>query len=127
MGLDAQIYVKGNITEEHAKHVSALLLNRVPGFVDDWEKDGAVFTRSKYDDDGRYVVQTLSRYYDEAYERGNWPDIYAVIMLLKHQFPWCTVHYGSDSTDDCPEVTADYLADTWAHWASDDGDAYHDR
>lgn len=127
MGLNAQIYVKGNITDEHAKHVSALLLNRVPGLVDDWDNNGQVLSRAQYSGDGRYEVQTLERYYGEGYERGYWPHIYATITLLRHQFPWATVHYGSDSTEDCPEVTDEDLAALWGHWASDNGDAYHDR
>lgn len=126
MGVDVNLYATGAVTDEDAKRVNALLLNRCERFVDDWRGTGVVFGP----DNGRYGevrwdVSTMSRYYGPYYERGYWPDIAAAIELLRRALPECTIHYGGDSDDECPVVTDDYLSGMWDHWAGPHGDDYH--
>ena len=125
MGVDVNLYVTGDVSDEDAVRVNALLLDRCDRFVDDWTGEGVVFSPTDAYDEPRWQVSTMARYYGPGYERGPWAEIAAAIILLRHALPGRTVHYGGDSDDACPVVDDEYLAEIWAHWAGPDGDDYH--
>lgn len=125
MGVDVNLYVTGDVTDDEVARVNALLLDRCPQFVDDWTGEGVVFGPADAYDEPRWQVSTMSRYYGKGYERGDWPKICGAIMLLRLALPGRDVHYGGDSDDDSPKVDDEWLAETWAHWAGPGGDDYH--
>lgn len=123
MGVDVNLYAEGEVTDEELAAAEALFSAR--SMLDHY--DGSYLSRAKYSDVLRVERNTLSRFYGEGYERGPWPAIYGDILLMRAAFPNCTIHYGGDGSDDCPEATDDYLADIWAHFVGPNGDAYRTR
>lgn len=120
MGVDVNLYAVGDVTDEELAAAEVLFAERSE--LDHW--NGSFLARATLDDQPRIERQTLSRYYDIGYERGPWPNIYADILLMRTAFPRCTIHYGGDSTDDCPEATDDSLADIWTHYLGPHGQDY---
>lgn len=104
MGIDAQIYLKAD--------------NDAPEF--EWPLPNG-YTLQPADPEraptgATHEVYTLSRYYGPGYERGPWPDLCAVLMLL-HACPSVqTVWYGGDNTDDAPECPPTRVQELAAHF-----------
>jgi hypothetical protein len=117
MGLDANIYAVGNISDAALERGREFLRER--GIEE-------ALTRSTYYEDERVEVHTLDRYYGPGYERGHWPRIFEMIVTLRAAFPDATVHYGSDSDDYAPEVDDERLASLWAHWFGPDWNSYRE-
>src|SRR5689334_7021691 len=113
MGIDIQIYVKGDVSDEE--------LDRAR---DEWDFRiyDARLERSDWDHDkGRVQVdQTYIRYWGPGYERGPWPQIASWIEAMSAAFPNRDICYGGDDDDDetIPIVTDDMMRKFWAHWRS---------
>ena len=71
----------------------------------DWEKElGAT-----------HSIDTYSRYYGKGYERGSWPDICSVLMLLFACPNVKRVWYGGDSSDP-PEISREQVNEISMHF-----------
>ena len=123
MGLNAEIYVLGDWTEEQVAAAEALFENRLPDFL----VDGEI---ARWGD--TLDIGGLDRYYGPGYERGPWPTLYAAFRLAKRCFPDATVIYSSDAST--PEdyagdsgTTEAELQEIWDHWLGPNGDAYFER
>lgn len=128
MGVDAEIYVFGPVSDDEMRDAEAFCADRL---------SGSVVYRGKGDDgpdlvrrttlEGQPIValDTWSRLYEVGYERGPWPEIYGAIMTMQAAFPGRSVYYGGDSTDSHPVATPERLASLWAHFLGPDGLAYH--
>ena len=118
MGVDVNLYAKGVVTDNELMRANDYITERLGVcdlFYSDW------LTRSDYD---RVAFSTMQRYYGPHYERGDWPTIYSDIRVLKGALPECTVHYGGDYDNECPEVDDNYLDDIWNHWLGPHGQDY---
>jgi hypothetical protein len=91
MGIDVVIYFRSD---------------GAPDLEESLPKDFTVRSgRPESHPDATHMIDTTARYYGPGYERGPWPDICAVLMLL-HACPQVsTVWYGGDSSDDQPVFT----------------------
>lgn len=70
-----------------------------------------------------HEIDTMARYYSQGYERGPWPHICAVLMLL-HACPGVgKVWYGSDAHDRLPEFTPDDVCRLSQHFMAN-GEPY---
>ena len=118
MGLDANIYAVGNISDDD--------LERAEGFLRERGVSEGL-SRPTYNEDGRVTVDTLIRYYGPGYERGHWPEIFEMIVTLRAALPDAVVHYGSDSDDYAPVADDELLASLWAHWFGPEWDGYRTR
>jgi hypothetical protein len=121
MGLDVNLYAEGVVTDEELAAAEAYFAAR--SLSRPWD-DGPHLARTTYPSDRIEVDCGGARYYGPGYERGPWPTIHADILLLRHALPQCTVHYGGDSTDDCPEATDEVLSEVWEHFLGPRGDNY---
>lgn len=117
MGLDVTLFVEGDVTDEQIEAAEKLFAER--SLLDTWG-DSVYIQRSDYHP-GRVERKTLHRYYGPGYERGDWPMIYADILLMRAAFPGMTVYYGSDCQDTWDEATDEVLAEIWQHWAGPNG------
>lgn len=63
-----------------------------------------------------HEVDSGSRYYGEGYERGSWPDICAVLMLLHACLGVGKVWYGGDSCETISEFGIDDVLETSRHF-----------
>lgn len=125
MGIDVNLYVEGDITDDEFDAAFAYMEARVGRRSGD---DLAVLERNPhYADPMRIEFGTLERYYGPGYERGYWPGIYAAIMAMRHAFPGRQVFYGGDTTQDAEAVTDERLDAIWQHWLGPDGDNYYGR
>jgi DNA-binding transcriptional regulator YbjK len=109
MGLDVQMWTVGNFTDKEV----ARLDQRVSDI------DGRIVRTS---DGLRW--DTLMRYWAPGYERGSWPSIHAVWLLLTSTGN--PVYYSDDEAlaeNVAPFTEAD-AANYWKHWSSPEGDAY---
>lgn len=120
MGLDVTLFAEGDISDEQIAVAEALFRER--GQLDPW-KNGYL-ERSEHEPNG-VQHSTLMRYYGPGYERGNWPAIYADILLMRAAFPGMTVYYGHDCQDVYEEATDERLKEIWDHWLSPNGKAYY--
>lgn|SRR5574337_36845 len=104
MGIDARIYAK--LDDDRAEFEWSLPNGYVLRAVDvDWAPEGAT-----------HEVDTSARYYGPGYERGVWPDLCAVLMLL-HACPAVRkVWYGGDTTEDVPECPRTRVLELTAHF-----------
>lgn len=115
MGIDVELYFEkiGDLTFEW-------------GFPPGWNVVD-ISARKKEDfPDATHEFDTLSRYYGKRYERGCWPDICAVLMLL-HACPGVgKVWYGGDSgigvfecsPDDVVNLSRHFMKIGVSEWAS---------
>lgn len=74
-----------------------------------------------------HECDTLSRLYSDGYERGSWPDICAVLMLLFACPGVGRVWYGGDSYDTIPEVTPDDVLELSRHFMEHGERPYRSR
>ena len=119
MGVDADFYLKGTWTEEQKISFTDAAQRRYL-----WDE----YSRLTEWEDGWLEFRTLNRYYGKGYERGSWPYIYSIFLLLKNHFPETTLFYGGDSMpDETIEMTDERIAELWAHWLSSDGVNYRSR
>jgi hypothetical protein len=123
MGMDVNLYVEGDVFEAHLQAANAFALARGVSGLDTGDTP---FVRRDYTP-VRIEWRTLTRFYGLHYERGHWPAIHNAIRVMQGAFPGMVVHYGSDSFDEAPEVTDDFLAELWDHWLGPDGRAYSQR
>lgn len=65
---------------------------------------------------GRYEFCSIFRCYGRDYARGHWPDIYAIIRLLRHELPEHEIRYGGDCGDDGDVCTDAFLDGMWQFW-----------
>lgn len=126
MGIDAEIYIKANLTPERREDVEAYLRDRCPS-LHDW--DGHVISQDSHGyNDGRWNLNILNRWYAPGYERGHWPEIYGMIRAMQAAFPGQDVYYGSDSgNESCDPVTPEFLEGMWQHWLGPNGRNYYNR
>jgi hypothetical protein len=69
-------------------------------------------------DGATHEIDTLARYYGEGYERGPWPELCAVLMLLHARPDVENVWYGGDGTEDVPECPKARVQELSAHFMS---------
>lgn len=132
MGVDCEIYVKGEMSYGQVVRAAEYVKERIPfGMLFDSDiHDGPFNVSDAADhDDGqeRLELYVSTRYYGPGYERGDWPSIYAAIRLMQTAFPNQDVYYGGDNTDDHPVVTDEMIASLWDHYLGPDSQAYHRR
>lgn len=123
MGVDVNLYAVGDVTARELAAAEEFIIERC-GEADEFF--GAWLTRGDlaYYGSPRVELGTMGRYYGPGYERGDWPTIHNQILSLRAALPMCTIHYGGDGEDDCPEATDAYLAEIWQHYLGPDGFAY---
>ncbi|OLT35615.1 hypothetical protein BJF84_13395 [Rhodococcus sp. CUA-806] len=118
MGIDVQLTVAGDISDEQLEQANAHVSAHDPGgFGLDLRKDGRFLLRDQtYDERVQYY--SLSRYWGPSYPRGYWPTIYAAIRVLQAAFPGMAVYYGDDIDDeDLGDLcTREYLEQMWTRW-----------
>lgn len=79
-----------------------------------------------YNTNATYRVQLFGRYYGPGYERGDWPNLYAILRWLQLNLPEnSSIWYGGDSDDAPTLVTEDFLTEMWTHWAAVGGVPYY--
>lgn len=122
MGLDVNLYVEAEITDEYLQLASAYMRSKVEEFVVD---DMPALEKEAVDGRTRIVVNTWTRYYGFNYERGPWPEIYGAIRVLQAMFPGYPVYYGPDTTDTGEAVTEAFLEEMWGHFLSPRGRDYY--
>ena len=132
MGVDVLLYAETTPTAQELE--AARDLFRRSAIADDYTDNfGRVHWRClEFEDETewsapRVVANVTCRYWDEGYERGDWPDIYGAIRLLQAAFPSARVFYGGDYDDTAPEVTEERLRDLWAHFLGPHGNDYRER
>jgi hypothetical protein len=126
VGIDCEIYVEAEVTDEFLSFAEEYMMKRVPSFA--WRRDeGDTILRRRDYPEPRVEVQTLSRYYGTGYERGDWPDIYAAIRAMQGVFSDRPVFYGGDVSEYGMECTPEFLEEHWTHWQSAEGFGYRDR
>jgi len=112
MGVDLQMWAVGDFSDDDIARLN--------------ERVGQIGGRIARKQSGATGIEWLSltRYWGPGYERGPWPDIYAVWMLLSATGR--PVYYTDDlSTEQYAEPFTRQDADRfWEHWAGDRGDAY---
>ena len=120
MGVDVMLFARGIVSDAELLAAKKFISSRV--HLDDYTTKEGVLTRSDYLPD-LVVYHSLDRYYGPGYERGWWPEIYNVIVVMRSALPNCTIHYGSDSDDyqDIEETTEEDLDQMWDYWLSPDG------
>lgn len=118
MGIDVNMYATGTVTDEQFAEAVAYLELHLgkPEYGDAWIEHDR--------DEGRIYFQSMDRYYGPGYERGYWPSIYSEILALRTALPGCSVHYGSDTSDDADEIDDAELARIWEHWLGPHGQDY---
>lgn len=126
VGIDCEIYVEGEVTEEGLSVAEAYMMKRVPSFKWRDDENDVLLSVHEYPEP-RVVVNTLARYYGEGYERGDWPEIYAAIRAMQGAFPERTVFYMGDVSTYGTECTPEFLEEHWIHWQSPKGFGYRDR
>jgi len=131
MGVDVLLYAETIPTAQELE--AARDLFRRSAISDDYESDGRVRWHClEFEDETewsrpRVIANVTTRYYGKGYERGDWPSIYGAIRLLQAAFPTARVFYGGDTDDVAPEVTEEWLAETWAHYLGPNGNSYRDQ
>lgn len=65
-----------------------------------------------------HKIHTLCRYYGPGYERGLWPALCAILMLLHADESIERVWYGDDGDDECalPECPPERVLELSAHY-----------
>ena len=123
MGVDVTLFARGAVSDVALEQAVEYMSMRV--LLDEYTKEQGVLTRCEHEKD---VIDyhSLDRYYGPGYERGWWPEIYNVIMVMRSALPTCTIHYGSDSFDyhEIPEITAQKLDVMWGYWLGPHGQDY---
>ena len=66
-------------------------------------------------------------YYGQNYERGNWPELCAIIEFLRNRIPKSRVWYGPDTSDELTLVSREWLDEMWEYWAYNGCRPYDDR
>lgn len=128
MGIDAEIYGVGDITDARLHEVEQFFLRRGPEGFAILGEDGHFLNRRR---DPRIItLDTLSRWYGPGYERGSWPDIALALETFRRAAPELTIYYEDDTTcefDQQFKYTPELAAEMWDHYFGPHGDAYHDR
>lgn len=112
MGLDAQIYVQGDLKENKR---DLFYFNCHIGAASDGTEQIEIYGYSHYDH-----AFELDRVFTGAYPRGNWPEIYGLIRACKDKWPNAKVFYTDDHSasyrEPANECTDEFLADMWRTW-----------
>lgn len=117
MGVDMVIGVRGTFTPEQ----EAKLRWRVARVFGSAEAKDL----SKYEEEDRVEFYNGWRYYDTGYARGPWPQIRALLLLFRQEFPECVIHYAPDSIHSIgPEATDALIAEIDAYWVKNDNQRY---
>lgn len=66
-------------------------------------------------------------YYGPKYERGDWPELCAIIEFLRKRIPQSKIWYGVGGTDELNHVTPDWLDEMWEYWAYNGCRPYDDK
>ncbi|GGO86708.1 hypothetical protein GCM10011584_09680 [Nocardioides phosphati] len=122
MGVDVNLYAETTATDVELAQAEAFFVDR-SDLGDNWRGDGIFYVDNSFGAP-RIGLQTLSRYYGEHYERGDWPRIYGAIRVMQAAFPGARVFYGGDTTDDGEECTDEMLTRIWRHFLSPNGNDY---
>lgn len=125
MGVDAQIGVRGNFTEADIELIKIYLADR---FLN------AEHSYFELHNSG-ISFYTGHRWYGEGYERGNWPQIYALIRSFMTVFPNNEVIYYEDTwyneqaleSHYCEPETEQTLQAVWAQYLGLHSTAYVKR
>lgn len=129
MGIDAEIYGVGDITDARLREAEEFFIHRGPnGFARSDETGHFLYRR----DANPQVIQlqTMSRWYGPGYERGWWPDIALALETFRRAAPELTIYYEDDTTceyDRQIEYTPRLASQMWDHYFSPLGDAYYER
>lgn len=115
MGLDAQVYVEGNLVM--ADVWFDLVTHVYPASA--FEPIERVQVEGMNDSHTGWHNPMLDRWYGIEYERGDWPMIYTLIRMAQAQWPSATVYYGNDSG--AQVVTPELLEELWAHYLGPHG------
>lgn len=63
------------------------------------------------------VCHPATPFYGPNYERGYWPNLAALIEVLRRRVPNSTVWFGPDSSDLVERVTHEWFDNMWEYWA----------
>lgn len=122
MGLDVAIRIKepANLPQRIVEDIDWALNGKrsAPARDDYWPADDIT--------PGFVYESFIERFYGPGYERGNWPIIAGVLMILNSLNPG-RVYYGSDAEDMGQLVTPELLAEITTHYLGQHGDDYHAR
>jgi hypothetical protein len=72
-------------------------------------------------------VRPSTPYYEKGYERGNWPEIAAILEFLRHRVPEARVWYGPDGTEQVEEITRESLERLWSYWSQYGNRPYYEK
>ena len=64
------------------------------------------------------ICHTDMPYYGRGYERGFWPELAAIIEMLRRRVPESTIWYGRDDSESVEIVDNDWLDKMWDYWSS---------
>jgi hypothetical protein len=102
-------------------------LNFEREFPADWKVVGISEHERQCEPSATHEFDTGSRYYGEGHERGSWPEICAVLMLL-HACPGVgRVWYGGDSGDGLFNVSPERVIELSRHFMQHGERPYHGR
>lgn len=115
MGLDAAIWVRGDITDEQVEMARERFIDCY-GKPTRLDNEGDV-SREEYDEKVVSISADCQRYFGSGYQRGNWPRIAALIRVTQAAFPGRPVYYGWDCYDDYTDpVTEELMNENWELW-----------
>lgn len=123
MGLDAEILIKGDITDDALAGLNDALWGRWIAERPLWRDGKEINVFVKVDGGARF--DSIWRYWGPGYERGPWPYIHAVLRLASTL--GLPVLYGHDCQEEEDYVTwaPEWEQEYWVHYVGSDGDAYY--
>jgi hypothetical protein len=125
VGVDAEIFIAGTVTDEELAAAELYLMDRVEYLIGNGREHGYKLVGPRYDlDEPTIHLAVNQRYYGHGYERGSWPHLYGGIRAMQAAFPGRTVYYGGDSGGYTEECTPEFLEDLWQLFARPDHNNY---
>lgn len=131
MGLDAQLYftTTRKVSKEELADLNYRFKEAVSFGWGDFPIEEKNFTRNGLP---YYEVCSLSRYYGEGYERGDFPEIYMTFQWIKGNFENAVIYYGGDTYDDKDSFETPILDEyeeesLIEHWVKNGGLPYRHR
>lgn len=120
MGIDINVWVEGDVTDEEYQQGLAEFEFRIDGHT--LTREGWTPGRVELDKEASWT-----RYWGPHYERGPWPEIAGWLEALRAAFPNHVIRYGGDNDEEYgEEVDDDMMRRYWAHWRSPAAHNYRD-
>ena len=126
MGIDAEIHVYGEVTQEMCDRANHRLRN-LKVDVDGYQNTFKLQLDQDYRESNAYF-STLWRWWGIGYERGPLFEILQALCTAVWAFPDCKIVYGADNAfeSDYREFTPEFMAELLTHYMSDDGNNYYE-